>query len=157
MNRINEAFGFVKNGLDKVKSVSYEKFQMNLDKMEELAGYYAMKYSLNYDTKLMPLRDIVYEGKMEEDNYYDILHKQNTVEYYCQALKKILWKMSLDDIMKGYQELEKNPEEDLVKIMHKVFGSNCKNKYTDAQTSKGDEEQDEILYETKEENYQSHR
>ena len=39
MNRANESFGLVKNGLDEVKSVSYEKFQMNLDKMDELAGY----------------------------------------------------------------------------------------------------------------------
>ena len=39
MNRANESFGLLKNGLDEVKSVSYEKFQMNLDKMDELAGY----------------------------------------------------------------------------------------------------------------------
>lgn len=156
MKGTNETFGIAENSLDKVKSVIFDKNKVDIEKMDELAGYYAMEYSLNYDIKLRSSEDMLYEGKSERINYYEILHKQNTVEEYCYVLKQILWEMSLEDILKGYAELEKNPEADLVEIMRKVFRSNCEDKCINGQCNKG-ERHDESEIEIKEEDYQSHR
>ena len=115
-----------------LEMTSLDKFGMDIYKMDELAGYFAMEYMLQYD-----LERVKYYKKSEErisckdDSFYDTLHCQNTTMEYCKTLQSFLENMPLDKIVQGYEELKNNPDKDVLDIFHTVYDGRYKLNYAE--------------------------
>lgn len=111
---------------------SLDKFGMDIYKMDELAGYFAMEYMFQYDLeRLKKYRKSEHRISSDRGSFYDILHRQNTTMGYCETLQSFLENMPLDKIVQGYKELENNPEKDLLDIFHTVFNGRYRRRYID--------------------------
>ncbi len=114
-----------------LKAIGYEQYGMDIERMDELAGYFAMEYLVSYDVHCRPNPEYSYKDKLNGETFYDVLHRQMTVQDYCENLQSFLYQMPLDTIAKGYELLKTHPDRDVMDVFHQVCGSHHTDGYVE--------------------------
>lgn len=128
---------------------------VSIQKMDELAAYFAIEYYINYDLKCSP-DDREPVQKEKNETFYGALHRQENVADYCRVLKSFFYYMPLEKIERAYKELFKSPDKKLLDIFHQVYRSSYRTKYVEGISEEFCDEVKANVYYTKESVFQSH-
>lgn len=139
-----------------LETISFEKFGIDIYKMDELAGYFAIEDFFEHDMYSQEYKEGTYRLLSGSDSFYEILHKQNTLMEYCEKLKSFFCSISLEKIVQAYMELKKNPDKDLLDIFHTVYKGRFRTKYIEGISESFSDEINEDVYYKEEGPYKSH-